>query len=160
MTAAIVGRSSPGALWAGILSILCVVAGFLIASLSPIYILGSTGLCIGAVVAWWNRGVMIGVLALLVLDGVPFINTKPSAVAGTGANVFVDIAFLGLLALLVVSAIRHTRNPIQDRLSTSALGWASLFLTWWAIKTVAGSPGIPLIAAVSYGREFAYFGLL
>lgn len=139
---------------------LCIVIGKVAATYPPTYCLALAALGAAIVVARWNTGVFAGALALLVLDGMPFINTKPSAVAGTGANIFADVAFLGLLAFLAVSALNRARNKRQDRIADIALIWAAGSLGWWAFKTFAASPGIPLVAAIAYGREFMYFPLL
>ena len=58
------------------LGALCLVAGEAVARYPPTYILGLTGLGAAVAVAWWNRGVLTGILVLLLLQGVPLVNTQ------------------------------------------------------------------------------------
>jgi hypothetical protein len=138
---------------------LCATVGAAVAFFPPIYIAGSVASLAAVVVGRWNRGVLAAGLVLLVLNGVPFINTRPSAVSGTNANILADLAFFAVVALLLGSAFMRVRQPRQDRVAGAALLWSGAFLGWWAVKALAASPGVPAVAAISYGRDFAYFAL-
>ncbi len=147
-------------LLAGLLLVaLSLVAGAAVARFPPTYTLGLAGLGGAVAVARWNRGVLAGGLVLLVLNGVPFVNTRPASVPGTGANVFSDLAFLALVVLLACCAHDRIRNKEQDRIAVLSIVWAVCYLAWWSLKILAGSPGIPFAPAVQYGREFMYFSL-
>jgi hypothetical protein len=138
---------------------LCLVAGEAVARYPPTYILGLTGLGAAVAVAWWNRGVLIGILVLLLLQGVPLVNTQLGASSAQGANALNDAIFVALVAFLAVCAFDSTRNKAQNRLATLAFIWASCYLAWWGFKVVAGSPGIPFVAAVKYGQDFMGFSI-
>ena len=114
----------------------------------------------GVGVAHWNRGVFAGVLVLFVLNGVPFINTLPSKAGGT--NALDDIAFLLLLVTLAAFAIARPRNPERERLFRLACLWAAASLAWWGLKVIltVTTSGIPVVPAITYGRDFMYFSLL
>ena len=140
------------------LAALCLVAGAATARYPPTYILALTGLGAAVLVAWWNRGVLAGILVLLLLEGVPLINTG-GASSAQGADAVNDAIFVALVILLAACAFDRHRDKEQDRLATLAVIWASCYLAWWLFKVVAGSPGIPLFAAVSYGREFMGFAI-
>jgi len=137
---------------------LCLLTGEAVARYPPTYILALTGLGAAAVVAWWNRGVLVGILVLLLLEGVPFISTGGNS-ATQGANALNDAMFVALVVLLVVCAFYGTRNREQGRVATLASIWASCYLGWWLFKVVAGSSGVPLFAAISYGRDFMGFSI-
>jgi hypothetical protein len=107
----------------------------------------------------WNRGALAGGLVLLVLNGVPLVNTRPAAVPGTGENLASDVAFLGLVVLLAICALHRARLKEQDRITVLSAAWAACYLTWWGFKVAAGSPGVPFAPAVKFGREFMYFAL-
>ena len=138
---------------------LCLVTGKAVVSYPLTYLLAPVGLGAVAAIAWWNRGVLTGILVLLLLEGVPFINTGAGSSAGAGANAASDAAFVVLVVFLAIWAFDSTRNRAQDRIAILASTWASCYFAWWLYKTVAASPGIPVLSAVSYGREFFGFSL-
>jgi len=138
---------------------LCLVAGDVIARYPPTYVLGLTGLGAAVAVGWWNRGVLTGLLVLLLLEGVPFVHTQLGSSTSQGASALNDAIFVALVALLAFCVLGSTRNRAQDRLATLASFWASCYLAWWLYKIVVGSPGIPLFSAVSFGRDFLIFSL-
>ena len=138
---------------------LCLVAGEALASYQLTYILALVGLGAVAAVAWWNRGVLTGILVLLLLEGVPFINTGGGSSTSAGANAASDGVFVALVVFLALCAFDSTRNRAQDRIAILASTWASCYFAWWLYKVVAASPGIPVLSAVSYGREFLAFSL-
>ena len=138
---------------------LCLVTGGAVASYPLTYLLALAGLGAVAAVAWWNRGVLTGILVLLLLEGVPFINTGGGSSTSAGANAASDAVFVALAVFLALCAFDSTRNRAQDRIAILASAWASCYFAWWLYKTVAASPGIPLLSAVSYGREFLGFSL-
>lgn len=114
----------------------------------------------GVAVARWNRGVLTGVLVLFVLNGVPLINTRPSTAGGT--NALDDIAFLLLVLALAAFAISRPRDPERERILRLAYLWAAASLAWWGWKVIltVTTSGIPLLPAITYGRDFMYFSLL
>jgi hypothetical protein len=133
---------------------LCLATGEAIARYPPTYILAATAVGAGVAVAWWNRGVFSGILVLLLLQGVPVVNTQLGQSSAHGANALNDAIFVALALFLAACAFDSPRNSAQTRLAVLATIWGSCYLAWWSIKVAAGSPGIPLIPAVKYGREF------
>jgi hypothetical protein len=95
---------------------------------------------------------------LILLEGMPLIHTGRASPA-PGSSALNDAIFLTLVILLAACALDRQRQGAQDRLATVALVWALCYLAWWLVKVVAGSPGIPLLAAVSYGRDFMGFAI-
>jgi hypothetical protein len=160
MTDLILNRTS----WARIafdallIALLCLGIGLAVARFPPIYILAFAGLGAAIVVAWWNRGAFTGILILFMLHGVPFVNTQLGA--ASGPNALNDAIFVVLVVFLGTHALSVSRNKEQDRLTTIAIVWSACYLTWWLVKIVLGSPGIPAIWAVKYGSEFMGFSLL
>jgi hypothetical protein len=160
MIDAVADRSWAHFLLASLLAIvLCVLTGIAIAHYPVTYFIGLVGVAGAVIVGWWNRGVLAGALVLLLLNGIPFVNTRLSTVSGTGANVFADIVFAAIVALLTLSALGRTRNLRQDRIANRALVWGALFLGWWGFKIIVESPGVPILPAISYGRDFLYFAV-
>ena len=124
----------------------------------PEYVAGVVVLIAAVVVGRWNRGVLAGGLALLVLNGIPFINVQPSA---TGGNVLDDVAFAALLVFLAGCAAANSREASRDWVVTAACVWAVVYLLWWFWETERSvGANESLFAAVKFGRDFMYFGLL
>lgn len=138
---------------------LCLVAGEAVAHYPLTYALALVGLAGVLAIARWNRGVFTGLLVLLLLEGIPFINTGGGSSTSAGANAASDGVFVVLMAFLAFGAFNSTRNRAQDRIAILASTWASCYIAWWLYKVVAASPGIPILSAVSYGREFFGFSL-
>jgi hypothetical protein len=139
---------------------LCVVAGAEVDRYPITYVLVPIGLAAMVAVARWNRGVLGGILVLLLLQGVPFINTQLGESSARGSNALNDAIFVALITFFAACAIDTVRNAEHRRLVTLAAIWSSCYLAWWGIKVIVGSPGIPVLAAVQYGREFMAFSLL
>jgi|GEM_PF-3773058 len=165
----IVSRLGRPALAIGAVVILCVTAGASIAYFPPLYVFAAFGSCAAclvgfyshtALLGWCNRGVLVGMLVLLLLNGVPFVNIQLGATGSAGSNALNDVVYLILVGVLFVCAARRIRNPEQDRIARMAFGWSAVYLTWWTIKVVGGSGGVPIYAAAKYGRAFFYFGTL
>lgn len=108
--------------------------------------------------AFAQRGAFIGLLALAILDGVPFLDSAQHVISR------VDLGQLAALVLLVVVAgwallDRSARKPAGPARTLSALG-ALLFL--WYVVTIARSLAIDhvgLIDAVVFSRDFLLFSL-
>lgn len=138
---------------------LCLVTGKAVASYPLKYVLAPVGLVVFAALGLWNRGVLAGILVLLLMEGVPFVNTGGGSSTSAGANVLSDDVFGALAVLLAFCAFNNSRNRAQDRLAIFASAWASCYFAWWLYKVVAASPGIPFLSAVSFGREFLCISL-
>ena len=118
-------------------------------------------LSLGAVLATrWNYGVVSGTLLLLALDGVPLVNTKPSATSG--ANILDDLSFLALTTVLLAVSVTHSRNETQKRHLRWASAWAIVLFIWWAFMVIITCfyKGIPLVPAVAFGRQYFYYLLI
>ncbi len=132
-----------------------VAVGWAIARYPPAYILGLLAAAAAVVVAMWNRGVLSGILVLLIINGVPFVNLQPAGQRSSGG--LYDAAFLALTGLLLAGALGSSSSKAHARIATLTFTWAGLYLAWWTFKVIAGSPGVPLLPAVKYGRVFLYF---
>jgi hypothetical protein len=137
----------------------CVLAGVLAARYPPTYALAALGLIAGALVLRRNDGVVAALLVLLLLDGLPLISLNQSS-REAGANTLGDLIFLLLVGLLAVGMLRRERGLPRDALTRGAFIWGAAYLGWWTFKVIAASPGVPLLSAVSFGRDFMYFALL
>jgi len=139
--------------------VLCLATGAGVARYPLTYPLALVGLGATALLAWWNRGVLAGILVLLLLEGIPFIVTGAGTSRAQGSGALTDVVIVVLVAFTAACAYKAERNRAQDRVALFATAWASCFLAWWLYKVVAGSPGVPLLGAISYGREYAAFAL-
>jgi hypothetical protein len=137
----------------------CALAGVLAARYPPTYALAAVGLLAGAFLVRRNDGVVAALLVLLLLDGLPLISMNQSS-REAGANTLGDLIFLLLVGLLGASMLRRERGLPRDKLTRWAFVWGAAYLGWWTFKVVAKSPGVPLMSAVSFGRDFMYFALL
>ncbi len=136
-------------------ALLAVAAGWAIARYPLAYILAPLGLGAATIIALWNRGVLAGILVLLIINGLPFVDIQPEGQRSNGG--ISDAVFLALAMLLPVCAFANRRSKAHDRLVALAVTWAGLYLVWWSFKVFAGSPGVPLVPAIKYGRFFLYF---
>lgn len=122
------------------------------------YLAGVVALGAAVIVGRWNRGVLAGGLALLVLNGIPFINVQPSA---TGGNVLDDVAFAALLVFLAGCAAANSREASRDWMVAAACVWGVVYLLWWFWETERSvGANESLYAGVKFGRDFMYFGFL
>ncbi len=113
------------------------------------------GLGAAIMVALWNRGVLAGILVLLVINGVPLINLQPAGQRSSGG--LYDAVFVILAMFLLVCSFANAPSRAHNRLIVWVFLWAGLYLAWWSFKVLAGSPGVPLVPAIKYGRVFLYF---
>lgn len=135
----------------------CALAGVVGARYPPAYALAALGLLAAAFVLRRNEGVLTALLVLLLLNGLPVISMNQSS-REAGANTVADAIFLLLVGLLAANMLR--RGVPKDALTIGAFTWGAAYLGWWTFKVVAQSPGVPLLSAVSFGRDFMYFALL
>jgi hypothetical protein len=152
--------SAPPILWLLFAAAVCVPVGVAVARAEFAVPAALPIAAAAAVTLRWNRGVAAGVLALLVLNGLPFVNLRPSAVKG--ASILPDLAFLLLVVTLALGWRARPRDRPRESLLRLASIWAVAYVGWWTFKvllTVTNS-GVPAVPAVTYGREFLYFGLL
>ena len=157
MRSALTSRWPEGALPLVSAAVLSVLVGAAV-STRPNYFAGVVALAGAAAVGRWNRGVLAAVIALLVLNGVPFVNVLPSA---TGGNVFDDVAFVALLAVLAVGAVANWREASRDWVAAGAAAWAAVYLLWLVLETTAAiGVNESLFSAVKFGRDFVFFGFL
>jgi len=138
----------------------CVIAPAAIVYGKALYLGAFVGVCVAILLAVWNQGVATGGLLLLILNGVPFINTRLGTTGAAGSNALNDGVYLALVGLLAIVSLQQARHRELDRVAGFALAWAATFLAWWLIKAVVGSPGVPIYQAAKYGRSFLYFGTL
>lgn len=127
-------------------------------SARPDYVRLLAVLAVVAALGRWKSGVLVGVLALLVLNGVPFVNVDPSA---TGGNAYDDVTFVALLSVLAVCAAANWKEASRDRIVGAACAWAVVYLVWlgWEMTRSVG-PDESLFSAVKFGRDFVFLGFL
>jgi hypothetical protein len=152
--------NAPPSLWPLPVAAICVSVGFAVAQ-AQFTVLATLPIAAAAAIALrWNRGVAVGVLALLVLNGLPFVNLRPSALQGS--SIFPDFAFVLLVTTLAFCWRARPRDRARESLLRLASIWSMAYVGWWTFKillTVTNS-GVPAVPAITYGRDFAYFGLL
>jgi hypothetical protein len=106
-----------------------------------------------------QRGAFIGVLVLSAMNGIPFVDTSPYVAPRiTIGDASVFVLLLYSVGTMLAGGMDR-RSGRQGRL----LGCAgALLLIWWAwITTRTDMDGHgSLIRAASFGRDFAFFGLL
>jgi hypothetical protein len=115
------------------------------------------GACAYCVLASVERGACLGVLVLLAMNGIPFLDNS-KAVAHHIA--FQDLACLVLigtaLAWTLASGGAPTRmGVILSRCGMALLAWCVLIV----VHTWADGQA-PLLGAIRFGRDFLYFGAL
>lgn len=137
----------------------CALAGAVAARFPPTYVLAVVVLPPALYVLRRNEGVLAALLVLLLLDGLPLVSMNQSS-REAGANTVADGIFLLLVALLATNGLRRGRGLQKDAITIAAFVWGGAYLGWWTFKVVAQSPGVPLLSAVSFGRDFMYFALL
>lgn len=127
-------------------------------STRPDYVVAVAVLAAATTLGRWNRGVLVGVLAVLVLNGVPFVNVDPNA---TGGNAYDDVTFVALLAVLAVCAAANWNEASRDRIVKAACAWSAVYLAWlgWQLTRSVG-PDESLVSAVKFGRDFVFLGFL
>jgi hypothetical protein len=152
---AIASRLPDGALPLATAAVLSVCVGAAV-SARPDYVAALVVLVGAAVLGRWNRGVLAGGLALLVLNGLPLVNVEPSA---TGGNVFDDVTFVALLAVLAACAAANWKEASRDWIVTAACAWAGLYLLWVGSEAARSvGPDESLYSAVKFGRDLVFFG--
>ena len=103
-------------------------------------------------------GPFVALMFLVIMNAVPGVNLSRQLVGSFGIQ---DCAVLAL----VVGLAWHHGPPAgarEARVVRLVTVWAAVLVGWWAFtlaRTVIVD-GVPLRYAVSYGRDFAYFGLL
>jgi hypothetical protein len=152
------GRLARLAVIVGVVAI-AVALGIAIGT-SPLTVVAALVAAVGVLaLARWNYGVVAGILLLLTLDGVPFVNTKP--VATTGTNILDDLSFFGLTLLLAVVAVIniYSSKGTRGKYYRRAYIWAAAFFFWWALTTAITVlyKGIPAIPAFAFGRQYLYY---
>lgn len=97
-------------------------------------------------------------LVLVVCNGVPIVELNQRLPGGLKVQ---DLAVLGLAGLLLLNQ-RRPQGQRLGRIARAASLWAGLFLAWWVVTTARSVLlyDIPLLKAVLFGRDFAYFGIL
>jgi hypothetical protein len=115
---------------------------------------------VAVLVGHWNRGALVGLLVLGVLNGLPILNTTPSA--EPGANTLDDMFVLALFVALVwfnLAGVAHGGLAgVRRRVNI----WAALFIGCClvAILRAALFTGVPPVTAALFGRDFLYFAVL
>ena len=95
---------------------------------------------------------------LAVLNGLPFINVRPTTIKG--ASALDDLAVAVLIGFLAVCAVSVATYQWRDRVVQGAAVWAAVYLCWWGWEiTRAANDGGSLISSVAFGRDILYFGL-
>jgi hypothetical protein len=113
-----------------------------------------------ALAGQYLRGSLIGLLLLVVLDGVPFLST-----ASINEHLLVPVEDLAVFALVVVLLwinLERPPNPARARTRLVAAAWSALFVSAWLLelgRTLVNTD-VPLLDAFLIGRDFLYFALL
>jgi hypothetical protein len=105
-----------------------------------------------------QRGLCVAVLALVALNGIPFIANSHAIAHHIALQ---DLACLLLIGVALVWIIADERRP-RTRLSI-VLSWCGAALLSWCVLMVVRTwavDGTPLLGAIRFGRDFLYFGAL
>lgn len=149
-------RDAPPAAPAALAAILATLLGFGIAAgaLGPILVLAViAGLCALAVV---QRGALLGLLLLAVLNGIPYLDGAEPVFSE------VSISDLAAIILLLVVAVWALVDGFSPR---GAGRWLSFFggalLAWWTLTFLRSIAleGVPAREAVIFSRDFFFFAM-
>ena len=122
-------------------------------------VVAAAGAFVLAALAWVQRGVLLGVLVLAVMNGIPFLNTS-THVAGK-----VQLSDVAALLLIGVTALWSVTdgNALGRTVLARRVSHAGLALVLWWLITLARTlidAHVPFTGAVGFGRDFLYFGAL
>lgn len=112
-----------------------------------------------AYVAASQRGVLIGLLLLAIMNGIPLIDTY-AEIGGLIRlqDIAVSALFLAALSWAVLDSTTFQPSETGRWISMFA---AALLLWWlWTITLTVINQHVPPANAIGYGRDFLYFGLL
>jgi hypothetical protein len=144
---------------AGAAGFLAVLSGWLVGRghVSPTIVACLVALAVLAAITAWNPGVSIGVLLLVVMNGLPLLDVEPYLVAGFRVSDLAVMLLAGALAVRI-HARGASRAPWAGRLTV----WGVVFGLWWFVVLVRTSllEGVPLLDAFLFGRDFIYFAIL
>lgn len=151
---------------AGYLVAACLVAALAGAlattSIAPSALVVLVGVtCVAVLLARLGLGFAIALLTLGCLDALPGPNLETLHVAATITGQ--DVLVATLVALLIRENARERFWSLRhDRFGRAFAYWSLAFLVWWGatvVRTWVTSP-VPLLHAVWWSRDFAYFALL
>jgi hypothetical protein len=112
-----------------------------------------------AALAWVQRGVLLGVLVLAVMNGIPFLNTSTHV---TGKVQLSDVAAILLIGVAAIWSVTDG-NTVGRTVLARRVSYAGLALVLWWLITLARTlidAHVPFTGAVGFGRDFLYFGVL
>lgn len=105
-----------------------------------------------------RRGVAIGLLVLAVQNGLPFLNTATIAAGPFALRDYLAVVLVVVLATTRAVTATSADHRLTNRVSATfgaALG------VWWLITVVRSTgAGVPLNAAIAFGKGFVIFALL
>jgi hypothetical protein len=110
------------------------------------------------VLAVAQRGACVGVLVLLAMNGIPFLDNSKSVAHHIAIQ---DIACLALIGTAFAWAIAGSRGAPTR--AASILSWCGLALFGWCVLMVGrtwADGQAPFLGALRFGRDFMYFGAL
>jgi hypothetical protein len=130
------------------------IAGNYVKPLTIAFLLGAF-----AAMAVTQRGLLIGLFVLAAMNGIPFIDTSKYI-----ASKF-TIEDTVVIVLLCTAFLWHLLDPGSHRMTRAAQIISRLAVVpfiWWVFtlgRTLNGQH-VPLVHAVSFGREYLFFALL
>jgi hypothetical protein len=121
----------------------------------------AAAICVAIALSRFGSGCAIGLLTLACLDALPGPNLETLHVEATITGQ--DVVVVVLVAFLVRENARERYWSLRCTTWGKTLAcWSMLFLLWWGVtvaRTWLTSP-VPLLHAVFWSRDFAYFALL
>jgi hypothetical protein len=144
---------------AGALVLGCFIAGWAVTE-APLgeFLPLAAGLILALLlVARWNFGAFVALLALVALNGIPGPDLGDFSVAGS-----FRVSDAAVALLIVVLAFRqHAGVGRPGSLLRFTRGWGVAFATWWLLTVIRSvGDGIPVLRAALFGRDFLYFAVL
>lgn len=106
-----------------------------------------------------HRGVFIGVLLLAALNGLPFVDTSRLVATHISEQDVACLALIGAGLAWIAAAGAGTRSTRIAR----NLSWCGFALLVWCVFTIGRTwvdGDASVLAALRYGRDFVYFGVL
>jgi hypothetical protein len=127
----------------------------------PLLVLPLVALILVALIAAWNPGVCAGLLVVIVMNGLPFVDLE--SYTQSGSFRVADAAMMLVLALLALrSRVAAPEDPFLRQALRWTGWWAFLLVGWWLFTVLRSTfyEDIPVLKAALYGRDFLYFALL
>jgi hypothetical protein len=106
-----------------------------------------------------QRGLLIGFFVLAAMDGIPFIDTSKYVASKLTLE---DVAVIAFLCTALLWHLMDPKSHPTTRMAQILSRLAVIPFIWWVfvLGHTLSSQHVPIIHAVSFGREYLFFALL